>query len=66
MATDTAEVVKIFEKDHEISLRGSFGGVQKLDVYHNIDGDPVEQLSVGDFVEFLMIQPVAIAIRKAS
>ena len=29
-------------------------------------GDPVEQLSVGDFVEFRMIQPVAIAIRKAS
>jgi len=66
MATGTAELVKISEKDHEISLRGAFGGVHNLDVRHNIHGDPVEHLSVGDFVEFRMIQPVAIAIRKAS
>ena len=66
MATGTAEVVKISEQDHEISLRGPFGGVHNLDVRHNIDGDPVEQLSVGDFVEFRMIKPIAIAIRKAS
>ena len=66
MATGTAEVVKVSEQDHEISLRGPFGGVHNLDVRHNIDGDPVEQLSVGDFVEFRMIKPIAIAIRKAS
>ena len=66
MATGTAEVVKISEQDHEISLRGPFGGVHNLDVRHKIDGDPVEQLSVGDFVEFRMIKPIAIAIRKAS
>ena len=64
MATGTAEVVKVSEQDHEISLRGPFGGVHNLDVRHNINGDPVEQLSVGDFVEFRMIKPVAIAIRK--
>ena len=66
MATGTAEVVKVSEQDHEISLRGPFGGVHNLDVRHKIDGDPVEQLSVGDFVEFRMIKPIAIAIRKAS
>ena len=66
MVSGTAEVVKVSEKDHEMSLRGPFGGVHNLDVRHNINGDPVEQLSVGDFVEFRMIHPVAIAIRKAS
>lgn len=66
MVSGTAEVVKVSEKDHEISLRGPFGGVHNLDVRHNINGDPVEQLSVGDFVGFRMIHPVAIAIRKAS
>ena len=66
MATGTAEVVKVSEQDHEISLRGPFGGVHNLDVRHKIEGDPVEQLSVGDFVEFRMIKPIAIAIRKAS
>ena len=66
MATGTAEVVKVSEQDAEISLRGPFGGVHNLDVRHSIDGDPLEQLGVGDFVDFRMIQPVAIAIRKAS
>ena len=42
MATGTAEVVKVSEQDHEISLRGPFGGVHNLDVRHNINGDPVE------------------------
>ncbi|MEB3254519.1 MAG: hypothetical protein VKI93_07390 [Synechococcus sp.] len=66
MVSGTAEVVKVSEKDDEISLRGPFGGVHNLDVRHNINGDPVEQLSVGDFVDFRMIHPVAIAIREAS
>jgi len=35
-------------------------------VSHNIDGNPVEQLNFGDFVEFRMIKPIAIANRKAS
>ena len=37
MATGTAEVVKVSEQDHEISLRGPFGGVHNLDVRHKID-----------------------------
>ena len=66
MVSGTAEVVKVSEQDHEMRLRGPFGGIHNLDVHHTINGDPGEQLSVGDFVDFRMIKPVAIAIRKAS
>ena len=64
MATGTAEVVKIAEEDHEISLRGPFGGVHNLDVRDGISGDPFSDLKLGDFVDFRMIQPIAIAIRR--
>ena len=66
MATGTAELVRVSEKDHEISLRGPIGGVHNHYVRHNIDGNLVGELTVGDFVEFRMIQPIAIVIRKAS
>ena len=66
MATGIAEVVKVSEKDFGVSLRGPFGGVHNLDLRHNIDGNPVALLNFGDFVEFRMIKPVAIAILKAS
>ena len=65
MATGTAEVVKVSEKDHELSLRGPFGGVHNLDVRDGIQGDPIGTLKVGDYVEFRAIKPVAIAIRRA-
>ena len=65
MATGTAEVVKLSEKDHELSLRGPFGGIHNLDVRDGISGDPLKSLEVGDFVEFRAIKPIAIAIRKA-
>ena len=64
MATGTAEVVKLSEKDHELSLRGPFGGIHNLDVRDGISGDPLKSLEVGDFVEFRAIKPIAIAIRK--
>ncbi|RPF79525.1 MAG: hypothetical protein CBB80_011520 [Synechococcus sp. TMED20] len=64
MATGTAEVVKVSAKDHEVSLRGPFGGVHNLDVREGIKGDPAKTLNVGDYVEFRMIKPIAIAIRK--
>ena len=64
MATGTAEVVKMSEKDHELSLRGPFGGIHNLDVRDGINGDPLKSLEVGDFVEFRAIKPIAIAIRK--
>ena len=64
MATGTAEVVKISEEDQEIRLRGPFGGVHNLDVRNGIAGDPFNDLELGDYVDFRLIQPIAIAIRR--
>ena len=65
MGSGTAEVVKVSEKDHELSLRGPFGGIHNLDVRPGLNGDPLAQLKVGDFVRFRSIQPIAIGIRPA-
>ena len=65
MGTGTAEVVKISEEDHELSLRGPFGGVHNLDVRPGINGDTLAQLKLGEFVSFRSIQPIAIGIRPA-
>ena len=65
MGTGTAEVVKVSEQDHELSLRGPFGGIHNLDVRPGLNGDPLAQLKVGDFVSFRSIQPIAIGIRPA-
>ena len=65
MGTGTAEVVKVSEKDHELSLRGPFGGIHNLDVRPGLSGDPLAQLKVGDFVSFRSIQPIAIGIQPA-
>ena len=66
MTSGTAEVVKVSENDHELSLRGPFGGVHNLDVYGDINGEPVKNLNVGDGVDFRAIWPIATAIRKGS
>ena len=65
MGTGTAEVVKVSEQDHELSLRGPFGGIHNLDVRPGGNGDPITQLKPGDVVSFRSIQPVAIGIRPA-
>ena len=65
MGTGTAEVVKVSEQDHELSLRGPFGGIHNLDVLPGGNGDPITQLKPGDVVSFRSIQPVAIGIRPA-
>ena len=65
MGTGTAEVVKVSEQDHELSLRGPFGGIHNLDVRAGLIGDPITQLKPGDVVSFRSIQPVAIGIRPA-
>jgi len=65
MGTGTAEVVKVSQKDHELSLRGPFGGIHNLDVRPGLSGDPLGQLKVGDFVSFRSIQPIAIGIQPA-
>ena len=66
MTSGTAEVVKVSENDHELSLRGPFGGVHNLDVHGDINGKPVKNLNVGDYVDFRAIRPITIAIRKGS
>ena len=66
MTTGSAQVVKISEEDHELSLRGPFGGVHNLDVHNVITGDPVKTLKVGDLVDFRAIRPIAIANRKGN
>ena len=65
MGTGTAEVVKVSEQDHELRLRGPFGGIHNLDVRPGLNGDPLALLKVGDVVSFRSIQPVAIGIRPA-
>lgn len=65
MGTGTAEVVKVSEKDNELSLRGPFGGIHNLDVRPGLSGDPLAQLKVGDVVSFRSIQPIAIGIQPA-
>ena len=66
MTTGTAEVVKVSEKDNELSLRGPFGGVHNLDVQSVINGDPVKTLKVGDLVDFRAIRPIAIGISQSN
>ena len=66
MTSGTAEVVKVSENDHELSLRGPFGGVHNLDVHGDINGEPVKNLKVGDYVDFRAIRHITIAIRKGS
>ena len=65
MRTGTAEVVKVSEQDHELSLRGPFGGIHNLDVRPGLNGDPITQLKPGYVVSFRSFQPVAIGIRPA-
>ena len=65
MRTGTAEVVKVSEQDHELSLRGPFGGIHNLDVRPGLNGDPITQLKPGDVVSFRSFQPAAIGIRTA-
>ena len=64
MGTGTVEVVKISEKDPDLSLRGPFGGIHNLDIRDAINGNPLQTLRVGDYVEFRAIQPLAIALRE--
>ena len=64
MTSGTAEVMKVSENDHELSLRGPFGGVHILYVHGGINGGAVKNLNVGKYVDFRAIRPVAIAIRK--
>ena len=66
MTTGTTEVVKVSGDDHELSLRGLFGGGHNLDLNNVIKDYPVKTLKVGELVDFRAIRTVAIAIRKGN
>ena len=67
MTSGTADIMKVSENDHELSLRRPVGGVQNLDVRGDINGEPVKKnLNVGNYVDFRAIRPIAIAIRKSN
>ena len=45
MGTGTTEVVKISKEDHELSLRGPFGGGNNLEVSPGLNSDPLAHSS---------------------
>ncbi|QNJ26458.1 putative conserved secreted protein [Synechococcus sp. SYN20] len=66
LASGTGRVIKLDRKDGSLSLMGPFGGINNLDVLVTPENDPLEDLNVGDFVDFRLVQPVAVDVRKLS
>jgi len=66
LASGTARVIKLSDKDRSLSLMGPFGGIHNLDVIAPSGADLFPSLKVGDLVTFRMIQPVAVDINKVT
>ena len=66
LASGTGRVVKLDRQDGSLSLMGPFGGINSLDVLVTPENDPLEDLKVGDFVDFRLVQPIAVDVRKLS
>ena len=66
LASGTARVIKLSDKDRSLSLMGPLGGIHNLDVIAPSGPDLFPSLKVGDLVTFRMIQPVAVDIDKVS
>ena len=66
LASGTARVIKLSDKDRSLSLMGPFGGIHNLDVIAPSGADLFPSLKVGDLVTFRMIQPVAVDIDKVT
>ena len=66
LASGTARVLKLSDKDRSLSLMGPFGGIHNLDVIAPSGADLFPSLKVGDLVTFRMIQPVAVDINKVT
>ena len=64
LASGTGRVVKLDRQDGSLSLMGPFGGINNLDVLVTPENDPLEALNVGDLVDFRLVQPVAVDVRK--
>ncbi len=66
LASGTGRVVKLDRQDGSLSLMGPFGGINNLDVLVTPENDPLEDLKVGAFVDFRLVQPIAVDVRKLS
>ena len=66
LASGTGRVIKLDRQDGSLSLMGPFGSINNLDVLVTPENDPLEDLNVGDLVDFRLVQPVAVDVRKLS
>ena len=66
LASGTGRVIKLDRQAGSLSLMGPFGGINNLDVLVTPENDPLEDLNVGDLVDFRLVQPVAVDVRKLS
>jgi len=66
LASGTGRVIQLDRQDGSLSLMGPFGGINNLDVLVTPDNNPLEDLNVGDFVDFRLVQPIAVDVRKLS
>jgi hypothetical protein len=64
LASGTGRVIKLDRQDGSLSLMGPFGGINNLDVLVTPEIDPLEDLKAGDFVDFRLVQPIAVDVRK--
>ena len=64
LASGTGRVVKLDRQDGSLYLMGPFGGINNLDVLRTPENDPLEDLNVGEFVDFRLVQPIAVDVRK--
>lgn len=66
LASGTARVIELDRGDRSINLLGPLGGIHNLDFLEQPTNDIWSALKVGDTVDFRLIQPVALNVRKLS
>ena len=66
LASGTARVIELDKGDRSISLLGPLGGIHNLDFLEQPTTDIWGSLKIGDSVDFRLIQPVALNVRKLS
>jgi len=64
LASGTARVIRIDRQDHSISLMGPLGGIHNLDVLNAQGNEDFAALKTGVLVDFRLIQPMALSVRK--
>ena len=64
LASGTAQVISIDRQDNSIDLLGPLGGINNLDVVITDGANPFDRIKVGDTVDFRLIQPLAVNVRK--